>query len=134
MAIHIGEYIREEVRKQEFSDQEVASYLNISKSAVEKIYMRDEIYASRIEKFCALLKKDMFAFYYQKEPLKGIHQNSIEKLEKEIEALKKTIDEKDEIIADKKNIIDFLKQTTTSSQAPSTESSVTRKSKSDRKK
>lgn len=134
MGIHIGEYIREEVRKQEISDPEVASYLNISKSAVEKIYMRDEIYASRLEKFSELLKKDMFAFYYQKEPLKSIHQDSIRKLEKEIEALKKTIEEKDEIIADKKNIIDFLKQTTTSSQTPSTEPSVASKSKSSRKK
>lgn len=114
MEKHIGEYIREEVRKQGLSDQDVAGFLNITKSSVEKIWMRGEMYASRIEKFCELLNKDMFAFYYEKEPLKSIHHNILLEFEKTISDLKKVIAEKDEMINDKKKIIEFLKQSSSS--------------------
>jgi len=100
----------------------MAKYLNITKSAVEKIYTRDDINVSRIVKLSVFLKKDLFAFYYEKDPLRTIHQSAVDKLAQEINSLKKIISEKDEIIEDKKNIIEFMKKNQHSSQVMTNES------------
>ena len=116
------EYIREKVSWQGFTARQMAKYLNITKSAVEKIYTRDDINVSRIVKLSVFLKKDLFAFYYEKDPLKKIHQSTNKKLRQEINSLKKIISEKDEIIEDKKNIIALMQKNQHSSDVTTNES------------
>jgi hypothetical protein len=89
---HIGEFLRKYFREHKITDQQIADHLSITKSAVEKIFHQEDIYVSRLILLSELAKTDFFNYYYNQQPLKGIRNSNIKKLEDDIIGLKKTVD------------------------------------------
>ncbi|HYH56748.1 MAG TPA: hypothetical protein VD772_09060 [Anseongella sp.] len=74
------------------SDKEIADFLNITVSAVEKMYSNNDIYASRLAKLSALFGENLVEdYYYGQEPLRSMRQKAIDEWTKKIDALKSTI-------------------------------------------
>lgn len=88
---HIGEFVRTKFRAKRITDPELAKFLSISKSAVEKIYPQDDIYISRLIQLSVIANEDLFEFYYDQEPLKSLRGTEIKKLKLEIEDLKSNL-------------------------------------------
>lgn len=95
---HIGDFLRKYFREHKITDQEIANYLNITKSAVEKIYHQDDIYTSRLILLSELAKTDFFEYYYNQPPMVGLRDSDVKKLEKEVLVLKETINRQTEHI------------------------------------
>lgn len=99
MADIIGRFLQEEFRKAGIQDPEVAQFLNITVSAVEKIYPKSEIYVSRIILLSKFAGRDFLdEFYYKEEPLKSLRNKEIENFKREIEDLKKLLKMKEDHI------------------------------------
>lgn len=102
MAEDIGKYLQKRARKSGLGDKEIAKLLNIAKSTLEKVYIRDDISVSRLMQFCAIFGEDIFLqFYYEKEPLKSLRM-------KEIEGWKVKIQELADDIRNKEKNIQYL--------------------------
>lgn len=85
---HIGEFVRDRFREKRITDPQVANFLSLTTSAVEKIYPQDDMYISRLIKLSEIANEDFFEFYYDKEPLKRLRDNEIERVRTELESLK----------------------------------------------
>lgn len=85
---HIGKFLQKRARKSGMEDKDIAKYLHIAKSTLEKAYLNDEIYVSRLMKFCGIFGEDLFLeFYYEKEPLRSLRQRERETWNKKIQEL-----------------------------------------------
>ncbi|HLS95800.1 MAG TPA: hypothetical protein VK017_09600 [Sphingobacterium sp.] len=88
----VGKYLQRKKKEHGLTNKQIADFLNITVSAVEKMYTNDEIYASRLAKLSALFGENLVEdYYYRQEPLRSMSQKVIDEWNQKIDALKATI-------------------------------------------
>lgn len=118
MAKKIGQFIQQKVRSRNLEDKDIAKTLNITVSAVRKIYPLDDLHINRVLEFCKLLDEDLIhEFYYAQEPLKSLLKKTsnsslkqIKILQDENIELKKTINQLEDHIKTLKELVESLKK------------------------
>ncbi len=65
MKIHIGNLIREELRRQGHTNQWLADRLSVERSTVQRLFNKQSIDTQQLFRISKLLGKDMFAYYSQ---------------------------------------------------------------------
>jgi hypothetical protein len=108
--IHIGNIIHDLVSKSAYSVQEVADYMNMSKSNLFSIYKRTEIDNFKLAKFSELFNVNLFENYIDKAAIKQIFSAEFIELEQRIEYFESELQSKNKELKDKDEIILMLKK------------------------
>lgn len=88
----VGKYLQRKKKEHGLTNKQIAEFLNITVSAVEKMYSNNEIYASRLAKLSALFGENLVEdYYYRQEPLRNMRQKVLDEWNQKLEALKATI-------------------------------------------
>jgi hypothetical protein len=116
----IGEFLRKKIRNSpnKITDKIVADFLNIAEPTLGPVYRADDLYLSRLMKFCIILDEDLIRqFYYNKEPLKRfkdreerVWMEKIETLEKENNRLMELKEKLEDHIKTQKSYIEHLEK------------------------
>lgn len=108
--VHIGKIIQDLVSKSDYSAQEVADYMTMSKSNLFSIYTRAEIDNYKLGKFSELLGVNLFEYSIEKDVLKKILNKEFSELEEQIIELQSMLATKEKEVKDKDEIIAVLKK------------------------
>lgn len=103
----IGKYIRQYLRSNSISNSEAGGFIGLSESAFEKVLMKDDISINRLLKLSLHLNKNLFEYYYEKEPMLAFRKNELSTLFQKIDSLENSIEQKIKAITDKDKIIEF---------------------------
>jgi hypothetical protein len=101
MSFHIGKLIKQFVKQQNLSTNDVREAINASKQTVYKVYKRKIIDSDKLIKLSVKLKLNLFSFFQDHELLKDLPNPKIQNLEKEIEQHKLTVEEQNKAIIEK---------------------------------
>ena len=63
MQIHIGNLIRDELRRQGHTNQWLADQLSVERSTVQRLFNKPSIDTQQLLRISKVLGKDMFAYY-----------------------------------------------------------------------
>lgn len=110
VVVHIGKIIQDLVSKSDYSAQEVADYMTMSKSNLFSIYTRAEIDNYKLGKFSELLGVNLFEYSIEKDVLKKILNKEFSELEEQIIELESMLATKEKEVKDKDEIIAVLKK------------------------
>ena len=95
LTIHIGQLVKEQVKRKRMRVAQLSEILNVSEPNVYKIYLRSSIDTVLLEKICISLDYNFFALYAQRFSLDS-KDLKLSQSEKEIELLRFLINEKEE--------------------------------------
>lgn len=107
MSDTIGNYIRQYLRSNSISNLTAGEFIDISESAFEKVLMKDDISVNRLLKLSLHLNKNLFEYYYDKEPFNSFRQEEYNELNQKIIQLETFLEQKTQSIIDKDKIIAF---------------------------
>lgn len=93
--LHIGQLIKEHVKRKRMKVSQLSESLNVSEPNVYKIYLRSSIDTALLEKICIALDVNFFEFYAKRFSLESQEAKLIQ-CEKENYLLRQLIQEKDE--------------------------------------
>ncbi|AZI24143.1 hypothetical protein EA772_01825 [Pedobacter sp. G11] len=96
--------------RSKFSVQEVADYMNMSRSNLFSIYKRSEIDNYKLAKFSELFGKNLFEYYVDKTAIKQIFSIEFSELDQRITHLESQLRSKTQELEDKDEIIIMLKK------------------------
>lgn len=65
MQVHIGNLIRDELRRQGRTNQWLADQLSVDRSTVQRLFNKPSIDSLFLLRISKILNKDMFAYYSQ---------------------------------------------------------------------
>lgn len=65
MQIHIGNLIRDELRRQGHTNQWLADQLSVERSTVQRLFNKPSIDTQQLLRISKVLGKDMFEYYSQ---------------------------------------------------------------------
>lgn len=65
MQIHIGNLIRDELRRQGHTNQWLADQLSVERSTVQRLFNKPSIDTQQLLRISKVLGKDMFVYYSQ---------------------------------------------------------------------
>ena len=65
MQIHIGNLIREELRRQGHTNQWLADQLSMDRSTVQRLFNKPSIDTQQLLRISKVLGKNMFVYYFQ---------------------------------------------------------------------
>ena len=65
MQIHIGNLIRDELRRQGHTNQWLAAQLSVERSTVQRLFNKPSIDTQQLLRISKVLGKDMFEYYSQ---------------------------------------------------------------------
>ena len=65
MQIHIGNLIREELRRQGHTNQRLADQLSVERSTVQRLFNKPSIDTQLLLRISKILNKDLFVHYSQ---------------------------------------------------------------------
>lgn len=108
--VHIGNIIHNLVTKSSYSVQEVADYMNMSRSNLFSIYKRAEIDNYKLAKFSELFATNLFEHYIDKSSIKQIFSSEFSELEVRIKELESQLQTRKQELLDKDEIIVMLKK------------------------
>ena len=80
MGIHIGKIIQSEVELQRFTYKEFGALIHKNEKTVPDIYNRASISIDLLITISKALNRDFLNVFYTEEPMKGLHENEIIKL------------------------------------------------------
>ena len=110
--VHIGSIIHDLASKSKLSVQEIAEFMNMSRSNLFSIYKREEIDNYKLARFSELFGKNLFEFYIDRKAIKQIFysefsdlEQKIVDLESQLQSNKKELRDKDEIISTLKKVV-----------------------------
>ena len=63
MQIHIGNLIRDELRRQGHTNQWLADQLSVERSTVQRLFNKPSLDTQQLLRISKVLGKDMFAYY-----------------------------------------------------------------------
>lgn len=63
MQIHIGNLIREELRRQGHTNQWLADQLSVERSTIQRLFNKPSIDTQQLLRISKVLGKDMFTYY-----------------------------------------------------------------------
>jgi transcriptional regulator with XRE-family HTH domain len=104
MSIHIGKIIHDLIKSKGIKVKTVAKTINVSESALYKIYKRRTIDIDKIIKFSKFLDTNLFLYYLEQEPLKSMFRKDAEKLNDEIKNLTALLEQKTKRISELEGI------------------------------
>jgi hypothetical protein len=111
MSIHIGKIIHDLIKSKGIKVKTVAKTINVSESALYKIYKRRTIDIDKIIKFSKFFDKNiflyytnLFLYYLEQEPLKSMFRKDAEKLNDEIKNLTALLEQKTKRISELEGI------------------------------
>jgi len=93
--IHIGQLIKEQVKRKHLRVSQLSERLNVSKPNVYKIYLRSSIDTELLEKICVGLDYNFFSVYASRFSLET-QDSRLTQCEKENELLRQLVNEKEE--------------------------------------
>ncbi|MBD1362551.1 hypothetical protein IDJ77_01900 [Mucilaginibacter sp. ZT4R22] len=112
MSVEIGKIIHGFVQEKGLKAKFVAEFVNVSESTLFGIYKRKSVDIDKLILFSKLFDRNLFLYYLNEEPLKGmfskdfvILQNRIIELENEIGAYKEKVNYLTEITEAQKKVI-----------------------------
>lgn len=65
MQVHIGNLIREELRRQGRTNQWLADQLSMDRSTVQRLFNKSSIDTQQLLRISKVLGKNMFVYYFQ---------------------------------------------------------------------
>ena len=110
MAIIIGEIIHELVKERGIKAKIVAEYINVSESTLFGIYKRESVDIDKLILFSRLLNKNLFLYYLNEEPLKGMFSKDMVTLQNRVIELEVEVNSKNEKLKDLTDIIETQKK------------------------
>ncbi len=93
--IHIGQLIKEQVKRRKLRVSQLSDKLNVSEPNVYKIYLRSSIDTALLEKICIVLDYNFFDDYAKRFTL-DVQDSRLVQCENENSLLRQLIQEKDE--------------------------------------
>jgi DNA-binding Xre family transcriptional regulator len=93
-SIHIGQLIKEQVKRKRIRVSQLSDKLNVSEPNVYKIYLRSSIDTELLEKICIALDYNFFSIYASRFTL-DTKDSRITQCEKENELLRQLVNEKE---------------------------------------
>jgi DNA-binding Xre family transcriptional regulator len=94
-SIHIGQLIKEQVKRKRIRVSQLSDKLNVSEPNVYKIYLRSSIDTELLEKICIALDYNFFSIYSSRFTL-DTKDSRLTQCEKENELLRQLVNEKEE--------------------------------------
>lgn len=110
MAIAIGKIIHDLIKQRGLKAKSVADYINVSESTLFGIYKRKSVDIDKLILFSKLLEKNLFLYYLNEEPLKGMFSADIIIIQNRITALESELSTKNEKLRDLTDIIETQKK------------------------
>lgn len=109
-SIHIGHKIEAIVAEKRLTHKEFGNLIHRHEKTVPDIFKRSTITVDLLVTISGALKVDLFALYYEEEPLKSLRNDEITDLNKKIEELYNIIRQLEKDLVQKEKLIDAQEQ------------------------
>ncbi len=93
--MHIGQIIKEQVKRRRLKAGQFAKLLNVSEPNIYKIYQRESIDTALLQRICLVLDHNFFEPYYRQFSISS-RESELEHFRKENELLRELVREKEE--------------------------------------
>lgn len=110
MAVVIGEIIHELVKASGLKAKAVAEFVNVSESTLFGIYKRESVDIDKLIAFSKLLKKNLFLYYLDEEPLKSMFSQDMVALQSKNALLESELMRQEEKLKNMTDMIEMQKK------------------------